>query len=48
MVGTWTGPVIFGGGPDRAAYTSETWTYEGRVHTWREVRPCLRSMVAVR
>jgi hypothetical protein len=37
MVGTWTGPVIFGGGPDRSAYTDETWVFESRRAQWSEI-----------
>jgi hypothetical protein len=40
MIGTWLGPLMFGGGPDRMAYTNESWLYRAFDSRWKQVLPC--------
>jgi N-acetylneuraminic acid mutarotase len=41
MVGTWTGPLLFGGGPTHDVFTDDdTWSYNSRAKKWEEIGVC--------
>jgi len=40
MVGIGKGVVLFGGGPSRFDYNSDTYTYSSRNNMWKRVNPC--------
>ncbi len=40
MVGAGNGVVLFGGGPSRFEYNSDTYTYDSRNNLWKRVNPC--------